>query len=132
MGRVPSEKLHFSWKRFQIFQNTIDFVIKVGLWLRLNVTIKFMIKIYQLVTTYFFQTIIDMVYSSLHDVGVFHAASKAMMLQCLEITLLIEACMHDIRFNCAPIYIDTGILIICPYICQFFMIACCLIFKDYF
>ena len=74
-----------------------------------------MIKIYQLVTTYFFQTIIDMVYSSLHDVGVFHAASKAMMLQCLEITLLIEACMHDIRFNCAPIYIDTGILIICPY-----------------
>ena len=31
--RVLLEELHFSWKRFQ---NTIDFVIKVGLWLRLG------------------------------------------------------------------------------------------------
>ena len=34
--RVPLEELHFSWIRFQIFQNTIDFVIKVVLWLRLT------------------------------------------------------------------------------------------------
>ena len=26
---------HFLWKRFQTLQNTIDFVINVGLWLRL-------------------------------------------------------------------------------------------------
>ena len=32
---VLVEGLHFSWKRFQILQNTIDFVRKVGLWLRL-------------------------------------------------------------------------------------------------
>ena len=38
--QVPLEKMHFSWKRFQIFQNTIDFVIKVGLWLRLSCAIK--------------------------------------------------------------------------------------------
>ena len=34
--RVPREEMHFSWKRFHILQNTVDFVTKVGLWLRLG------------------------------------------------------------------------------------------------
>ena len=29
-------EVHFSWKRAETLQNTIDFVIKVGLWLRLD------------------------------------------------------------------------------------------------
>ena len=32
---VPLVEVHFSWKRFHILHNTIDFVLKVGLWLRL-------------------------------------------------------------------------------------------------
>ena len=42
--KVPLEEPHSSWKRFQILQNTIDFVIKVGLWLRLVLIMKLSIS----------------------------------------------------------------------------------------
>ena len=38
--------MHFSWKRFHILQNTIDFVTKVGLWLRLHISLSPILKLW--------------------------------------------------------------------------------------
>ena len=42
--RVPLEEMYFSWKRFHVLQNTIDFVTKVGLWLRLHKIVGYLRK----------------------------------------------------------------------------------------